>query len=187
MILLDLDNILADFETYFRELINELTGRRAQREDITSFWIVRKLELSAAEEERVWNEFLAREGWSRLPYIPGSAEFVRELRTIDRVAIVTNREAARHEVSAEWLARHGIAYDELHVSERPSKLILVRELGWMPRVVIEDAGHHVAEFAAAGVPVVLFDYPWNRDSEPPGVTRVHDFAEALTVVRRIYS
>lgn len=47
-------------------------------------------------------------------------------------------------------------------------------------VLIDDALIHAQEVAAAGIPVLLPDRPWNRDHTPKGVTRVHGWDEIVS-------
>lgn len=185
MILVDLDNVLADFERIYRALINSLTNRSAEREDIHDYSFAKALGLSAEEDMLVWSSFNDDAGWLKLPLMPGAAEYMHGLRTLDRVAIVTNRPEAARGVTEQWLARNAVEFDELHVTENPSKLEYVRTAGWLPRAVTEDAWHHATAFAAAGVPVVLVDYPWNRKGSDANIHRVKDLGEALATMRRL--
>lgn len=185
MILVDLDNILADFEPHYRALINEMTGRSARREDIVEYSYAASLGLSPKESAAVWTRFNESDGWSALPPISGARRFMERLRRLDKIAIVTNRPETARDSTLAWLREHGMEHDELHVTENPSKRAFVDGLGWMPRLVVEDAPHHAEEFSAAGVPIVLVDYPWNRKCRHDLLTRVRDLGEAIDAARSI--
>ncbi|MCA9362366.1 hypothetical protein KC906_03240 [Candidatus Kaiserbacteria bacterium] len=69
-------------------------------------------------------------------------------------------------------------HTENHQNERKS--VMCHEIG--ARLLIDDAWHHVADAAAAGLPAILLDRPWNQEPVPPGAIRTHNWPDTVTRV-----
>ncbi|RMH59512.1 MAG: hypothetical protein D6679_01730 [Candidatus Hydrogenedentota bacterium] len=187
MILLDLDNVLADFETVYRGLINDITNRNATREEITDYSFAKALGLSPEENALVWRTFNEREMWRDLEPFPYARELVERLKRFAALAVVSNRPEAVFDLTREWLERNGIEVDEVYVTESPSKREYLRGKGKRPVLVIEDAPVHAREFSEERIPVILLDAPWNRFCRSEWIYRVRDLEEAAFLAERILS
>ena len=61
--------------------------------------------------------------------------------------------------------------------DKKSKAQVCKSLG--VDVFIEDALEHALPLANNGIPVLLFDRPWNRGQEPANTTRVFSWSGIL--------
>ncbi|WP_054696164.1 5' nucleotidase, NT5C type [Syntrophomonas palmitatica] len=91
------------------------------------------------------------------------------------------------EITKEWLEQYGIVYDRLILNTTPnlhhfSKLEVCLQNGI--QIMIEDH-HQLAEEIAQTMPVILFDYPYNRHLESDNIIRVQTWAEVKSWVKRL--
>ncbi|MEO5646467.1 MAG: hypothetical protein ABIO57_01700 [Candidatus Paceibacterota bacterium] len=107
-----------------------------------------------------------------------------------KLVIITARPESMEKVVQEWLAQHcGGIFDEVIFTNHYFDTALKRtkssvcvELG--VKVFIDDALHNAEDVAAAGIPVLLFDTPWNRTDVSPLITRVSSWREVLEKIQR---
>lgn len=76
-------------------------------------------------------------------------------------------------VTADWLARHGVRYYNLILTE--NKLQACDDL--RIDVLIDDAPHYAERFAAADKPFILYDQPYNRHIAHERIRRAADWNE----------
>jgi len=80
-----------------------------------------------------------------------------------------------------WLEAKGLPHGkDLTFAERKEKV--AGEIS----VLIEDSLEQATRVAGKGVPVVLLDYPWNRNGQKPvpeGIVRVRGWSEVVGAVK----
>ena len=111
---------------------------------------------------------------------PGASETVNELiREGHNVSIITGRPYSSYEVSREWLDVHGLKNIKMYCLDKYGREQVVNNSGFslslddyykMPfDYAIEDsplAFKYIEHLPA--LKVLVFDRPWNRESELPG-------------------
>lgn len=109
-VLLDVDGVIADWLQSTLDIIEEVTGRRYDRRQVTHWDTIQCLGLSASESGLVSVE-LNRPGLAlSLPVLPGAKEAVRELQSIADVHFLTspNHESENWVFEREqWLVQNG--------------------------------------------------------------------------------
>jgi len=78
-IFIDIDNIVADFETAFRKFLNKKTWKKLEREDIHEFEFYKSFGISAGEEKQIHNEFLKKNGYKKLKSVKGCREGIKRI------------------------------------------------------------------------------------------------------------
>jgi len=132
-----------------------------------------------------------------LPYIyrevqpkAEAIEVIQELKDQHELVLITSRNVQFpriEEITKEWLEQYGIVYDRLILNTTPnlhhfSKLEVCLQNGI--QIMIEDH-HQLAEEIAQTMPVILFDYPYNRHLESDNIIRVQTWAEVKSWVKRL--
>jgi hypothetical protein len=93
------------------------------------------------------------------PY-PGAVETVRAWHEAGHfIHITSHRRPDAHDVTAAWLRRIGIPYDDLHCSD--DKISRCVELGI--DLLIDDSPVNLTRAADAGLRTATLAHPWNRD------------------------
>lgn len=137
-VLLDVDEVLALFHPPAFDLIEMVTGRRYQAEEIDAWDIFSVLN---EEQKKAVNAEIEKPGWcSRLKVAPGAQEAVRELRTMADVYPVTS---PYH--SVPWVKERADWLNDL--------------FGWKPTEIV----HTGAKFLVSG-DALVDDNPYHIDT-----------------------
>jgi uncharacterized HAD superfamily protein len=121
------------------------------------------------------------------PVYPDAVEAMHRLSQLGhRLVVVTGRFMAHRDHTRRLLEAAGIAHlfeEMVHRDGEPAAI-------YKPRVarerrldlLIDDELHLAVATAAASVPVLLFDRPWNQGRLPAGVVRVHTWGQVRQFV-----
>lgn len=117
-------------------------------------------------------------------------EITQQMQKHHQIVLITSRNyqfPGIEEITREWLRKYGIAYDKLILNATPnmhhfSKLAVCMQ--HKVNVMIEDH-HELAQELSQFMPVILFDYPYNRKVESENIIRVRDWYEAQNWVERL--
>ena len=170
----DIDDVIADTERVVRQHLNARYGLRLRREDVTDFSLEKLAGLSPGDVQAFLEDFHRSGGYRSMAPIPGAREALTRLAARHRIVLVTARPEETRPDTEAWLAEHGIPYHALIFSNGAGKH------GLQPYDrFVEDRPAFALELAEAGVPVLLFDAPWNRRVAHPRIRRVRDWQEAL--------
>jgi uncharacterized protein len=117
--------------------------------------LLRPEQLRAAVEETHREEHVL----AAVPY-PGAVETVRAWHAAGHfIHVTSHRSAAAHDVTARWLDRIALPYDDLHCSG--DKIARARELGI--DVLIDDSPVNLLRAIEAGMTAATLLHPWNED------------------------
>jgi len=107
-----------------------------------------------------------------------SIQAITKLAQEHHLIIVTARPPEVREQTLAWIARHfpGI-FNDVHFTNHESKSSFCKHAG--VSLFVEDALHHARDVAQSGIPVLLFDTPWNQEPVEPEITRVFSWEEIL--------
>lgn len=111
-----------------------------------------------------------------------AVEVISELKQQHEIILITSRNRQYPEVekvTTEWLAQNGIAYDRLILNATGnmhyfSKLAVCQENG--VELMIEDHHDLVSELSCH-IPVIMFDYPYNRHLNDKNIIRVEHWRQ----------
>ncbi len=180
IILLDVDDVLADFEAAYFEVIHRITGLTLRHEDRTQWNILAMV----PEEHHALVEATAMEAGfcSRLVPIVGAHAAVLSLQALGKVYAVTAPWPGAktwYWEREQWLREHFDIYSDevLHVTPKH----LVRG-----NVIIEDKRENALAWAKANPEglAILWDMPYNQEPcSLPNVARAKDWPTVVRLVR----
>lgn len=176
-ILVDVDEVLGDFQTPALDIMEEVTGRRYQLEDFKEWDMFATL---SKEELKLVLDRIKLPGYAlNLQPTPGSQEFIQELSKLGKVYIVTTPFNSPTWVGerTEWLWKHfGI----------PSKRVVHTGAKYLVRgrALLDDKPEHIDNWSARhpGELALLWHNPTTRHLDHPH--RVHTWADVLAKVER---
>lgn len=187
----DVDDILFEFYLLLALFHNERYDTNFRKEDFFSYFVHEVWKCSSREGvRRVW-QFYETEEFRFLPLVEGAADGVRRLAETHELVAVTGRPHGLSAITKEMLDRHFAGcFTAIHHTDafgigggvpRP-KVDVCAEVG--ASVIIEDYFGHAIPCANAGMHVILFDQPWNREPVVCGgrIDRVHSWDEALELL-----
>lgn len=181
----DLDDILFDFVAPMAKWHNATYGTSHTSNDFFSYEFHTVWNCEGEEAvDRVW-QFYHSDFCKRALPIAGAVEALRQLAQNHRLIIVTARPDSMEASTRAWLDTYFPGVFDTVVftnhyhgsSERRTKSSVCTELG--VRLFVEDALHNAEDIAGAGIPVLLFDRPWNRTQTLELVTRVFSWDEIV--------
>lgn len=179
---LDVDGVLADFCRAYREIAHSLHGVPVHGSGAQLTW--HPADLTEAQDAEVWRAIEASDSfWRNLDPVITHGDIL-DLRAIERAGVadfvyVTARHRWARSQTLVWLARHGLPAGRLHMTGDKAPV-----LAKYPGLVgfLDDSPHGVATLHAAGAPVYVRDWPYNRDlsAAVPRVGGVGEYLHAIT-------
>lgn len=169
-IFIDIDNIVADFETAFRRFLNKKTGQKLDREDIREFEFHKSFGITKEEEKKFHDEFFKKNGYKKLKCVKGCKEGIQRLEGFWEIKYITARSKDKRNQTLDWFKRNKIPFREDCLIFIEDKLSYSSQFD----LIIEDKWEEAIKLAENNKIVVLFDYPWNRKRDENGNYLIHE-------------
>lgn len=178
--LVDVDEVLADFQTPAFEAIYQITGRRYVQEDFLVWNIFEGL---SPEELKAVDAIIEAPGFcTALQPKPGACEAIEEIRSFADVYAVTSPQHNRHWVyeRTEWLITH-FGFTKKQVANIHDKFIVAGH------AFLDDKPSHVEEWQMEypGRLAMLWHIP-NTRTLGEGLLRVHTWDEVSNLTKSLY-
>lgn len=173
--IIDIDNTLWPFWEVFNERLRHLNPAFPSPEHWNHF--------------DIWEGYFSREDFfreidaihaaqdsgSHRPY-PKARGFLSALRERGyHIIIASHRQNESRVPTERWLRRHGLHYDELHLSFDKTALF-----GPSTRIVADDSPEVLERAFAAGTRCAGLIFPWNRAYSGRGYPLLEDLDEVLS-------
>jgi len=187
LVVIDLDNVLAQSARAFVDFSNQQFGTGITLEDYNEDWS-KMWGVSYEEAERRGAVMREHDIHQMDEPMPGACAALQALRSNYRLVILTSRREVSKPATDTWLERHypGIFDDVLFSgiwdgNDRSDGHLMTKGdqyKGLGAAYVIDDHLKHCSAAAAHDAIGLLFgEYPWNRhESLPVGVVRRNDWA-----------
>jgi len=169
-IFIDIDNIVADFETAFRKFLNKKTGRKLKREDIHEFEFYKSFDITREEEKKFHDEFLKENGYKKLKCVDGCKEGIIKLMEFAEIKFISARSEEERNITFEWLKKNKIPIREDCLILSKDKLSYSSQFD----IIVEDKWEDAIKLAKNNKIVILFDYPWNQKKDKNGNILAYD-------------
>lgn len=185
----DLDDVLLNFKDALLPYHNERFGTNYDRAQISSFDLGAVWQCSRDEvEKRILDFCRSTEHHEALP-VEGAFEVISNLKDRHDLFVITARPEELKDETLSWLDRHfPDVFSGVHFTNHfygsgnhRAKGDVCREIGI--EIFIEDSLHNAADVAALGIPVLLFDAPWNQEEVGPPITRIYSWEEVEEHIR----
>lgn len=163
---IDIDGTITTMDTILG-VFNRETGKNLSINDIVEYDVGKCYGLSRGDAGRIWGTFMGEIVEGSVP-IKGLDTFMEYWRTYknlegnNELYIVTARPKEFKDSTVDWLARHGVNYDEIYLGY-DHKLDAVRDLGL--DVFIDDKLDNIVDIDNSGLGCLAYlqDQPYNRD------------------------
>ena len=174
---IDIDGVIADFVSSFLPLINKYC--ECKIEDIINYDFGKNINIKDSENEKLWREVEKKNIYKELALIKGSKSALKKLVGKNEVVIISSRKQKAEIETLKWLKRHGMPFKKLelasNIKEKVAKMSTCD-------IVIEDSLEIARMVGSKGVPVLLFDYPWNKIGK--NIKRIKDWGQALQQIKK---
>ena len=160
----------------FLPAINKKFGLKLTLQDITDYNLGRFVGVPVDE---FWNWFTETEAglYKKAAAADGAFKSLNGWSKQNEIFFISARNERFLEVSEGWLRANGFTYSRVQLVGRTSKVDAIREQNI--DIFFEDKYETAIEVHKdCGIPVILFDTPYNQGYTPNGVIRVSDWKEA---------
>lgn len=170
ILIVDIDDVICDLKPW-RDALGVVSEEQAKA----------SLKLKVTEDMK--NQFYAGGRFREMDPIAGASEGLARVRAAKiKTVLITARPQWQykrlHADTVQWLAKHNMAYDLLLFSRNKVEAIYDHVQPAWPMAAVEDHPKNAEAYAEAGVPVFLFDQPYNRQvSASKLITRVGSWSE----------
>ncbi|MBI5945349.1 MAG: hypothetical protein HY864_13350 [Chloroflexi bacterium] len=171
----DIDNVLSNTDHVIRNLIEQEYGIVSRREQIIYWDYFKSLPITPEQEGVIFGLFHDHY-CLQAPIIQFAQESLKLLSANYLIWLITSRPAKTNSLTKEWLNQHNIAYNNLIHSNNKIELFDTVKL------LIEDNGKTAIDYVNKGVPVILFNCPWNTEHQHPMIFRVDNWHHALDTI-----
>jgi hypothetical protein len=158
-IIVDIDNTLWDFAPVLYERIKQINPGIAPPSEwrVWDFW---RSYLSSHQLYTVIRGIHMEQ--DLYPVYPDAASFLESLKDLGLyIIIASHREKGTLDATLRWLARHSLAFDEVHLSHDKSVLF---NNSW---AIIDDSPVTLEKAAEFGIVRAGLRTPWNRQDNHP--------------------
>jgi len=189
----DLDEVLADFNTAIRNYHNKVYGTSLKPEDFKTSLYNEVWGGTLQEAIQKVNDFYCSPFFSDISPIPHSISSIDILKRENELFIITSRPTFIEEETKRWLDEFfrnkflGVFHSSNHYSKAENsgktKSQQCKELEIS--VLIDDSLDYIRQCPSMEIRGILFgDYPWNQNGNlPPNVVRVKNWKEVLAQLK----
>ena len=180
-ICIDIDGTITE-PYYWLDYANKYFNLKCKEEQITQYDIAKTLSVSRSD----YNDF-----YEKMKYEIHTKEKLRsDVRNVldiislnNNIYFVTARDKSLELLTARYLQRHSIPYDELFILESCNKVPLAKYLEC--DIFIEDSYNNAKDLSENGFKVLLLDTNYNRKPLNSNVTRVNDWTEIFQILNAL--
>ncbi|MEW9500439.1 hypothetical protein [Jeotgalibacillus marinus] len=157
--------------------INKAFNRSLSLQHVTEYDLTKALPDISPTAFSEW--FLQAEPaiYSSSPVVEHADKILREWKTEHELFFISARSEKHLDLTAEWFKQKNIDYDHIELIGSHDKVTAVKK--YKVDIFFEDKHDNaVMIHEQCGIPVILFDTPYNQETIPNGVIRVNNWLEA---------
>ncbi len=186
---LDFDDVIAHLFEQLLEFYNSKKGKNHTLDELIEYDLWVNWNIPKEEAMELINEFHERQEVETTKPIENAIESIfKILHNGDKLWIITARHPRfKHKVE-DFIEHHFrgkrievITTRDFKPEQHLKKFQICKELDI--EIMIEDSGKNALECAKAGIKVILFDNPWNKNFEHENITRVNGWKEAIKILQ----
>jgi uncharacterized protein len=191
-IALDIDDVLISFNEGFLEFVNEKLGTSYQLSDITTYKYQDVIDISENDVRTLLDEYTSSKNHIETKPVLGARSGLTCLQHKE-IILISARPEWKRAITEQWIDLHlpellNTSTMVLTSQHRPVDGMSRREKGEIAKelaidIFVEDSLDNALNISEHGIPVLLFDRPWNQAVElPANVTRVYTWEEIVAIV-----
>ncbi|NNU82998.1 hypothetical protein ETC05_03800 [Geobacillus sp. BMUD] len=172
---IDIDGTVTCPSTFIPYL-NEAFGKELALNDITQYNLAPLYGVAEEEMDR-WLEENEADIYERAPLARYALEVIDSWKDKYELYYISARGRHLYDLTECWFRRHGVHYHHIELTGSHDKIAVVRR--HQLSAFFEDKYDNACDIAeACGIPVILFDTPYNQGPLPENVIRVNNWLEA---------
>ncbi|HZG13596.1 MAG TPA: hypothetical protein VE710_01130 [Candidatus Bathyarchaeia archaeon] len=166
-------------------LMNEAFGKNLAYTDCREYNLARVYNISD-EEFMVWLDEYGPRLYREAP-VHGLADEVLQAwhqQQLHQLVYISAREDKHRDVTLKWFERYDIPYHQIELIGSHDKCTAAKK--WNVDLFLEDRLENALQLSEElGIPVLLFDTPYNQGELPPLVRRIFSWDEVAAIVKEM--
>lgn len=173
---IDIDGIIADFVSYFLPKLNKYC--KCSFSDIVNYDFEKNIDINKEDIKKLWEECDKYKIYKELKIVKGSVGALKKLVKKHDIILITSRHKKHKKDTLHWLKKNEIKFTKLMMaSDIKEKVNMMSKCD----LVIEDSLEVARMVEAREIPVLLFDYPWNKIGQR--IKRIRSWEQVLKEVK----
>ncbi len=181
----DLDDVIFNFNDAIQAHFNKKFNKNISREQRVNYHLDTYYDLTEEQIRQALDDFYPHEDHMNALPLEDSLDSIKILSENNKLFIVTARQDKVSKLTQDWIDVHfPNIFEEIHftnhanLEKRRLKSEIAKEIGI--NIFIDDSLDNAYDLSDAGIPVLLFDTPWNQiEKLPELITRVYSWKEIL--------
>ncbi|AJD91473.1 nucleotidase [Jeotgalibacillus malaysiensis] len=163
--------------------INRAFNSRLTLNDIKEYDLTKALPKINPKTFSEWFESSEAEIYEASPMNEDADTVLKTLQSSHELIYISARGTEHQHLTKEWFYRHDIHFDKIVLTGSHNKLSAVKD--HRIDLFLEDKHDNAVDIHEdTGIPVLLFDAPYNRAPHPEGVIRISSWHEAKSYIQQ---
>lgn len=178
---MDIDDVLCQFFQGYLEFAEPIVGKK-ELKDITSEYLWEVLPIDKTKAFKIADDFCYSKEFPNISLVDGAKDGIAKLVKDHEVVFITSRPSHLAKITKDFLIRHFVKDPVVfHAGNYHGGNKYKHEICLDQGIdlIFEDSGLNAGKCALAGIPVVLFDKPWNQSVNHYLIRRVDSWADFL--------
>ena len=191
-IAIDIDDSAGDLLSGLILFHNERYGTNLKREDFHSCWYREVWGGTKEQEVEKLTEFFKTDYFKNVLPMPGAQETMKFLKEEGhKLSVVTGRVYSLTQQTEEWIEKyfknifseiyHTNSYGLTGIKIKKSEMCKKQNMD----LIVDDDFIHIIDCANAGIPVFVFDNPWNQGILPNRAIRMNSWKEMSSLIKQL--
>lgn len=178
---IDIDGVVADSLLAWITELNKYFGQNKRIEDVVSYKFEQVYNVPWDEMDYFFRQYqeILLSNLAPVEHAPRALDLLKEKHEL---VLITARPEGFRAMTEDWLGRHEIPFDELLMTTYCDKADFCRQAG--VDIYIEDSLENAQSIARTGIPVMLYDAPYNQHNDDPRLMRRFNWPE---IYRTVYA
>jgi uncharacterized HAD superfamily protein len=192
-IAIDLDDVVVDIISGISTAYNKKYGTQFTLSDHTSFGFHTIWNCTPTEAMNEVYEFYNSPDMEDLQPVAGALDSIRILHQNHTLVFITSRPTVIEDKTHTWIKKHlaTLSIPIYHTNQfsaeteaKVTKSSICKKLS--VEIIVEDSPINTEDCASAGIKVLLFDRPWNKEvANSNTITRVKNWDEILEKINEL--
>lgn len=181
----DIDSVIAETVPHLLRFFNKIYGTNFNKRKHTSYYFASLFNISLEEVLNELHAFYDSRNFNLVKPVRGSQKGIEYLSKKHQLSAITSRPSHIEKKTLQWLDTYfpkqfltvHHTNQVSHANEpKKKKSEICQELGI--ELLIDDHLDFAIDVASVGIPVLLFNQPWNQTNKlPKGIQRVRSWKE----------
>lgn len=178
----DIDGVVADSLLAWITELNKYFGQNKRIEDVSSYQFDKVYNVTWEEMDYFFRQYqqILLSNLTPVQHAPRALELLKDKH---RLVLITARPEEFRMMTEIWLREHGIHYDELMMTSYCDKAEFCQRA--QVDIYIEDSLENANSIVTTGIPVILFDAPYNQVNSDSRLLRRYDWPEIYRTVQAL--